>query len=322
MSAVKEFDIIMVGQITIDDLVLMDAPVKPDNMGGDAIYGLSGIHMWNRDRVGLVMRKGTDFDLEELRKLTNNRVDFTGVRNVDTPNLRTFELFDRYGTRYFIMQKWGGDNKDLSPEGIDDYPERYRGNARAICVAPIPFPWCRSFLSELPKTDEILLVDPHYDAVYGENRSGWDDLFPKIDIWAPSENELMDYFGIGQKDDVRDYIPYMKEITDKGPSVCVLKLGARGAMAYEKGTGKTWHVPAYPSHVVDVTGCGDTFCGGFISGYMQNRNVFEALAHGVIAASFCIDHYDSRSNYLVTEEEVRERLRDFPAVTEEANCII
>ena len=323
MGIDKDFDIIICGQITIDDLVLMDAPVQRDNMGGDAIYGLSGAYMWRQDRLGLIMRKGTDFDLEELRKLTGGEVDFAGVKNVNTPNLRTFELFDRYGTRYFINQTWGGDNKDLSPESIDDFPVEYRGNTRGICVDPIPFPWCLEFLKQLPKEDAVLLVDPHFNAVFSDNTENWIDLFSKIDIWAPSENELTDFFGIKAQDDLRDYIPYLKKITSYGTKICVLKLGARGAMAYDSEADKAWHVPAYPhSTVLDVTGCGDTFCGGFMSGFMNTGSTFEALKYGCTAASFCIDHYDSRKNYLVEERDARERLEEMSELFPEEKCII
>ena len=323
MDRKKDFDLIMIGQITIDDVVFPEGPIRLDNMGGNVIYGLAGMYIWKQDRIGIITRMGTDFDLEELRQLTADEVDLTGVRRMDTPNLRTIEVFDRYNNRYFLHQKWAGNDKDLAPEGLDDYPEKYRGNARGICVASMPFPWCRTLLEQLPKTDEVLLVDPHFRPLFGKDRDSWRALMPKIDIWAPSEDELIDFFDIeAKKEDVRDYLPWMRAVTDMGAKICLLKLGERGAMAYDRITDRTWHIPAYPSHVVDVTGCGDTFCGGFLSGYLRNMDIFEALAYGTVSASFCIDHYDSRGNFLIKEEDARARLRDFLAVTPESGCLL
>ncbi|MEA4912707.1 MAG: PfkB family carbohydrate kinase [Oscillospiraceae bacterium] len=318
----KEFSVIICGQITIDDLVLMDRPVLPDSPGGDGIYQLSGAYIWRRDKLGLIIRQGNDFDMNIMRDLTDGTVDFTGVvANPDVPNIHTFEMFDRKGYRYFINQRWSGQDSEMAPCGAADYPEKYR-STRAVSVAPIPFPWGREFLREMPIDDDtILLVDPHFDSVREHNRAAWDELFKKVTVWIPSEAEITDYFSIEAQDKVEDYIPYLKKVTDGGVKVAVVKLGARGALAYDSVSGHAWHVPTYAkTKVVDTTGCGDTFCGGFASGYVQSRDPLEGLICGSVAASFCIDHYGCIETFKVTREQAMARYEEFKADLDLDKC--
>ena len=66
-------------------------------------------------------------------------------------------------------------------------------------------------------------------------------------------------------------------------------------------TGETWEIPAYHAlecqirerpdsplshrHVVDPTGCGNAFCGGFAIGWWKTRNLLTAGLYGTISAS-------------------------------------
>jgi ribokinase len=52
---------------------------------------------------------------------------------------------------------------------------------------------------------------------------------------------------------------------------------------------KRWHIPAYPATIKDVTGAGDSFCGGFLVGLDQSQDPIEAALHGSISASFTIE---------------------------------
>ncbi len=318
----KEFSVIVCGQITIDDIVLMDEPVLRDSPGGDGLYQLSGAYMWKRDKLGLVIREGNDFDLDILRDMTKDTVDFTGVVRIpDMPNIHIFAIFDRMGNRYFINQRWSGKDTKMAPNSAEDFPEKYRGNTRAISVAAIPFPWGRDFIRGLPDDGTIILVDPHFDSMYADNHDVWIELFKKITIWVPSEEELIRFFSIETQEKVEDYIPYLKKVTEYGVRVCTVKLGARGALVYDSVSGHAWHVPSYDKvKVVDVTGCGDTFCGGFISGYVQNEDPLEAVICGTVAASFCIDHYGCIESYNVPKETVYARYEEYKASLDLDKC--
>jgi len=69
----------------------------------------------------------------------------------------------------------------------------------------------------------------------------------------------------------------------------VLKLGAQGQYVYEPASGRKWHVPACPARLVDVTGAGDSYCGGFLVGLDQTGDPLEAALRGCVTASLVVE---------------------------------
>ena len=63
----------------------------------------------------------------------------------------------------------------------------------------------------------------------------------------------------------------------------VIKLGARGAVASERG--RVSRVPAPKARFVDSTGAGDAFDGGFLYGYLRGSSVEECLRWGNLCGS-------------------------------------
>ena len=43
-------------------------------------------------------------------------------------------------------------------------------------------------------------------------------------------------------------------------------------------------------HIVDVTGCGNAFCGGFLAAWQAGESVTEAALWGTAAASFMAEY--------------------------------
>ena len=75
----------------------------------------------------------------------------------------------------------------------------------------------------------------------------------------------------------------------------VIKKGEHGAMFFSQD--ETYVMPAYPTpDVVDPTGAGDSFAGGMMGYLAQQGNtkpktLKEALAYGVIVASFNVEDF-------------------------------
>jgi sugar/nucleoside kinase (ribokinase family) len=87
------------------------------------------------------------------------------------------------------------------------------------------------------------------------------------------------------------------QICDLGPSAVVIKRGEYGFVLYTQ-SGGYFILPAFPiDKVVDPTGAGDTFAGGFF-GYLAHLDrrpevddLREACVHGTVAASFTIQDF-------------------------------
>ena len=82
-------------------------------------------------------------------------------------------------------------------------------------------------------------------------------------------------------------------------------------------------IPAYPTaDVVDPTGAGDTFAGGFV-GYVAahadeeitDELLRRAMAYGTALASFNVEAFGTERMQTLTADEVNERVAELQRVT-------
>lgn len=107
-------------------------------------------------------------------------------------------------------------------------------------------------------------------------------------------------------------------ILNQGPRMAVIKKGEHGVLFVSKDF--MLSLPGYPvKKVVDPTGAGDTFAGGFM-GYLAKmkkinlKAVAQALAYGSIAASFNIEGFGLDRTKDLTLAEVNQRLKRFKTI--------
>lgn len=106
-----------------------------------------------------------------------------------------------------------------------------------------------------------------------------------------------------------------REVLAMGPSVVVAKQGEYGAALVTAG--EFFSLPAYPlESVVDPTGAGDTFAGGFV-GYLAKNpgDLRTAMAYGTALASFNVEEMGTERVVRLTEDEIHERVRQLEAMT-------
>jgi sugar/nucleoside kinase (ribokinase family) len=101
-------------------------------------------------------------------------------------------------------------------------------------------------------------------------------------------------------------------ILDRGPKFVVIKKGEHGALFLSRE--ETFVTPAYPlAEVVDPTGAGDSFAGGFM-GYLASMGKIDAaalkraMAYGTILASFNVEDFSLRRFQRTGRDEIEQRL--------------
>lgn len=127
----------------------------------------------------------------------------------------------------------------------------------------------------------------------------------------------------GELTGFRNAISAGKKILDMGPKFVVVKKGEHGAVLMHRlgkgGMDGMALVPAYPVEehvVVDPTGAGDSFAGGFM-GYLarEKRTDAEALqsamAYGTVMASFALESFGLDRMRILTAAEFQQRLNSF-----------
>ena len=116
----------------------------------------------------------------------------------------------------------------------------------------------------------------------------WDDipaLVTGLTAFLPNEEELRTLFH-GRKTDIWEMI---ETIADYGCELVVVKRGERGQYLYDRARREKWEIPAYPAKVIDPTGAGDAYCGGFLAGYRLTYDPIQAALYGSISASLTIE---------------------------------
>jgi ribokinase len=68
-----------------------------------------------------------------------------------------------------------------------------------------------------------------------------------------------------------------------------VKLGERGSLICDAESGVLIHTPAHQVKLVDSTGAGDGYCGGFVAGLAARRPLAECAAMGTVSASYVVE---------------------------------
>jgi sugar/nucleoside kinase (ribokinase family) len=111
-----------------------------------------------------------------------------------------------------------------------------------------------------------------------------------------------------------------REVMAMGPSTVVAKQGEYGAALFtEDGF---FALPAYPLEtVVDPTGAGDSFAGGFLGyvasqeGAADDATLRRAMTYGSVLASFNVEEFGTERVARLSREEIDERFDEFRAMT-------
>jgi sugar/nucleoside kinase (ribokinase family) len=134
-------------------------------------------------------------------------------------------------------------------------------------------------------------------------------LLKEIDIYVANDQEARDLSGES------NLIKAAKRLRSFGPPMILIKKGEHGVLFYcDKFV---FSIPAYPTDkVVDPTGAGDTFAGGFM-GYLakiektDQGSIKKAIAYGTISASFNVEGFGVNKTAQLSLKDLENRLSKF-----------
>lgn len=106
-----------------------------------------------------------------------------------------------------------------------------------------------------------------------------------------------------------------KAIHKMGPKYLIIKKGEHGALLFHRG--KIFFAPALPlAEVVDPTGAGDTFAGGYMgwiakTGDTSFENMKRAVVYGSAMGSFCVEKFGIERLKGLTPAMIDRRVEQF-----------
>jgi ribokinase len=296
----KKTNVVVIGNITIDDIVLPDGKIYMGVCGGDVLYSALGASFWVNN-IGMLTRIGEDFEIENLKKCQECSINIEGVRKYAGESVRNWIIYEYDGRRHFIYRTDPLRLNELSPDP-DDIPESYL-DAECFFLAAMPVENQLAIAKYLKFNKKIVLLDP-YEEDTSNKKEVLVETLRYVDIFMPSEEEEKRFFGnTKHKENIRRFSEF-------GPEIVIIKLGSDGCMVFDKRIDKIYMIPAYKTIAVDVTGAGDAFGGGYTAGYYITKDPIASAMYGTISASFAIEGIGSFYLFNINRkaEKAKERL--------------
>jgi sugar/nucleoside kinase (ribokinase family) len=304
-----DYSLVLVGQLRRQYLIPPEGRPLLDAPGGNLLYAAAGARLW-ADSVCLMARVGENYPHDWLNLFQQKGMDSRGIKIIPGPlDLRTFLVytdlqnaqrtnpvshFVRLGLPFpktllgYQPPRTLQDhrtNTNLDSPKLSDIPADYLV-AKAVHLSPMDLV-THSRLAPAFRHSGVSIVTMDPGPGY-MNANYFDDLrslLQGVTAFLPSEQEIRNLFW-GRTNDLWEMAVTLSSF---GCEIIVIKCGGRGQLVYERATGKKWEIPAYPSHLIDPTGAGDVFCGGFLAGYAATFDPLRAAMQGSISASFSIE---------------------------------
>lgn len=86
--------------------------------------------------------------------------------------------------------------------------------------------------------------------------------------------------------------PALDALLQAAPTV-IIKCGSEGAIGKSLG-GESIKISAVPTHVIDTTGAGDSFAGGFIATWLKDQDLRMCMEAGAATAAQCVSIVGAR----------------------------
>ncbi|MGB1360826.1 MAG: adenosine kinase [Alphaproteobacteria bacterium] len=264
--------------------VITDKEIASGGSVANTMAGFSALG----GKSGFIGRLGND-DLGELfvKDMNTIGIDYLGKEKSTTPSGNCTIMVSPDGQR--TMATCLGASVEI---GIDDIDLSLLSNAKVVYLEGYLFdaPSARScfdIIGETLKGTDTKIAFTLSDMFVVERHR--EDLLKfvqqSVDILFANEDEINHLMGTN---DVKDAIAKASEMADVVIGTC----GENGA--YAMTNGKTYFRPANKVDVVDTTGAGDQFAGGFLFGYANTYGMEDCLQMGINMASSVITHMGGR----------------------------
>ena len=295
--------LLVVGSVALDTVFTPRGRLM-EGLGGSAVYFSIASSLFTP--VHLVGVVGKDFPREHIEKLIAHNIDLDGLYTADG---KTFRWSGKYNEDFADPETLSTELNvfaDFSP----DLPKNYR-NIPFVFLGNI-HPKLQLKVLEQMNSPKLVAADTMNFWIEGE-RDTLLDVLKKIDILIINELEVRMLTG------VRSILSGAKKIQQMGPSTLVVKRGAYGSLAVIGDD--IFLVPAYPTEdVVDPTGAGDSFAGGFMGyiaseGKIDPQTMRKGIVYGSLVASFNVENFSVQNLEKLTIEKLNERFEKFRQMT-------
>jgi sugar/nucleoside kinase (ribokinase family) len=299
--------VVVVGSVALDTLEL-SGKVYPDVLGGSAsFFAVAASHF---APVRLVAVVGEDFPAEHTAYLADRGVDLQGLTRAQGS---TFRWRGRYSVD--LASRTSLDTQlNVFADFRPSLPDAYR-RTELLFLGNI-HPALQLEVLDQVESPQLVALDTMNFWISGELDT-LKKVLRRIDTIILNDEEAR------QLSSEHNLPLAARAIHAMGPRTVIVKRGDAGALLFywHEGKASVFAAPAYPlEEVLDPTGAGDTFAGGFVgslarSGAFDAGAIRRAMFHGSVMASFCVEGIAHDRLRRVTMPEIEERYAAFCDLT-------
>ena len=328
---------LIVGKLAQETIINNRRKLSLDRCGGNLLYTAYGFNLW-RQGAGLSSKVGMNFPENWLAQIAVNAFDVSGIKRLPHEiDLREFYAFtneDDYRTDN--PQKYFGDLGLPFPKSLLGYSPKAeqldnRKTASALSMRPndlpVEFLECRfsyfcpmdffthSLLPPVLRStaNSTVFINPGTGYMHP---SFWYDLPALLrgsTAVITTRNRLEKLF-LGRSKDIWEMA---QTIASFGVEFVAVTAGADGQFLYVSAAQKKYHIPAYPTRIIDTIGASDVFGGAFLAGYSQSFDPLWSALMGNIAASIKVEGTSADYLLYALPELAKARLENLRGKVEE-----
>jgi len=293
--------LVTVGTVAFDRI---ETPFgKADKVVGGAATYISLAASFYLDELGLVSIVGDDFPPEIMGVMKQRGIDLAGLEI-----LKGKESFFWAGRYHYDMNTRDTLETrlnvllDLDPKLPAHFTE-----AKYVMLGNLD-PKVQAKVLDQVKDPSLVVMD----TMNFWMDSAMEDLMKviaRVDILTINDAEARQLSG------EHSLVKAAHKILQMGPKYLVVKKGEHGALLFSED--RVFFAPALPlEDIIDPTGAGDTFAGGFI-GYLARTqdhsfdNLKRAIIVGSSLASFCCERFGIQRLLEIHKEDIDQRIRQF-----------
>jgi sugar/nucleoside kinase (ribokinase family) len=295
--------ILVVGSVALDDV---ETPFgrREGALGGAAVYfGLSASYFTEVQLVGVV---GQDFPASHLDLLSSRGIDLAGLQTVDG---KTFRWGGKYGYDFNARETTFTDLGAFA-----DFDPQIPGGFRKtpyVLLANIHPRLQLDVLEQVERPEVAGLDTMNYwiERTPEELRA----VLARVDILLINDAEVR------QLADEPVLLKAAGRILEMGPELLVAKKGEDGAVVFSREG--IFAVPGLPlDSIVDPTGAGDSFAGGFMgylaaTGDRSPEGIRRATIYGSTMGSLCCEAFSTEKLVDLEPHEIEDRFQEYKRLT-------
>ena len=291
--------LLVVGSVAYDSVETPEER-REDALGGSATY--FSICSSYFTPVSVVAVVGEDFRREDIELLEARRIDTAGLER--RPG-KTFRWSGVYGTEDVKTRETLDTQLNVFAHFSPELNQQHRKHGY-LFLGNIDPELQMQVLGQMEGRPTLVALDTMNYWIEGK-QDALTRVVKAVDVMFVDEGEARTF--AGQANIVRA----AKHILSLGPTTVIIKRGEHGALVFQEDF--VFAAPAYPlDRVVDPTGAGDSFAGGFMgylagTGELGHEGFRRAAALGSVMGSFAVEGFSTDTLSSLNRQEIEARLR-------------